>query len=167
MSPEMPDGSLFFCNFLIGTIVWIAVLLIASAVGFGRPVDLAAVTVVCAVVAFAWLRPPLASIRLFRRAWELPRAQRWWTAAFVVWILVLMARSNNTVGFDPLWYGLRPEFVLAPEKSLFDETGLVFPVFYFPKLVRIVAAPVKRSPRFQLSDCAERRNIRSRRPSCA
>jgi len=148
MSPKMPDGSLFFYNFLIGTIAWIAVLLIASAVGFGRPVDLAAVTVVCAVVAFAWLRPPLASIRLFRRAWELPRAQRWWTAAFVVWILVLMARSNNTVGFDPLWYGLRPEFVLAPEKSLFDETGLVFPVFYFPKLFELLLLPLSAVPDF-------------------
>lgn len=145
---EPDDGTQLFHNFLVGTIAWLAVLLASSAVGFGRPVDLAVVTIVCAVAAFAWLRPPLASVGLFRRALEMPRVQRWWTAAFIVWMLVLMARSNNTVGFDPMWYGFRPQFVLAPVKSFFDETGLVFPVFYFPKLFELMLLPLSAVPDF-------------------
>ena len=53
-----------------------------------------------------------------------------------------LAKSNHLHSYDPLWYGLRPEQVLAPTASFFDVTGLVSPVYYFPKLYELLIAPL-------------------------
>lgn len=124
----------------LGTVA--VVLLAASLAGYGRPRDLLVAGFVLSIVSLAAARRIPATLDAIRAGARLDGAARALAVALFTWLLVLLARTNHTVGYDPLWYGFRPELVLAPERSLFDETGLVAPVFYFPKLYELVVMPL-------------------------
>lgn len=128
--------------FVCGLAAWVCVLLFASVLGYGRPQDLRIMTGIAVVPIFFVARRPPWTLLLLRKGWQLPRAERIWIAAFIAWVLVLLARTNSITGYDPLWYGFRAQYVLAPDRSLFDVTGLVSPVFYFPKLFELALMPL-------------------------
>ena len=128
--------------FLVGSAAWIALVIGLSLLGVGRPVDLkiAAGLLLIPVLIWGRTRP------LCLRGWHALRMQRGVSLLVAVGILMVLlgwlARTNNITGYDPLWYSLRPQYVLAPEHSFFDETGLVSPVYYFPKLYELLIAPL-------------------------
>jgi hypothetical protein len=55
---------------------------------------------------------------------------------------MLCAKTDTTVGFDPLWYGLRGDLVLLDHGSVYHSLGLVSAVHYFPKLYEMLLLPV-------------------------
>lgn len=126
----------------LGIAAWMTIIIGLSLAGVGRPSDLKLAAGLLAIPILAWSRTrPLCG-----RAWIALREQRGWELALSVMMLVVflgwLARTNNITGYDSLWYGLRPQQVLAPVRSFFDETGLVSPVYYFPKLYELLIVPL-------------------------
>ncbi len=135
-------------QFVAGLCMVALVLLASSLAGYGRPDDLLWVAALgSAVVLVATRRQPV-SFEAARRVTAMRGSARALALALGIWFVVLLARTNHTTGYDPLWYGFRPEHVLAPDRSLFDETGLVAPVFYFPKLYELVLMPLSAASDF-------------------
>lgn len=129
-------------QFVAGLATIALVLLAVSLAGYGRPRDLLVAGFLLSIASLAAARRVPATFDAIRAGARLDGPARALAVALFTWVLVLLARTNHTVGYDALWYGFRPEFVLAPERSLFDETGLVAPVFYFPKLYELVVMPL-------------------------
>jgi hypothetical protein len=98
-------------------------------------------TVLAAASLFAARREP-ASLEAIRGFASLRGAARVLAVLLAAWLLVQFARTNHTLGYDGLWYGFRPELVLAPDRSMFDDTGLVGVVFYYPKLYELAVMPL-------------------------
>jgi hypothetical protein len=127
---------------MIGIVAWILLAVVLSLLGLGRPVDLKIAAAVLVLPVFAFARTPpmiVGAWRALRRQQGIDLAI---AVAFVLVALGWLARSNQLHSYDPLWYGLRPEQVLAPVRSFFDATGLVSPVHYFPKLYELLIAPL-------------------------
>lgn len=126
----------------VGVIAWILLVLGVSLAGWGRPADLKLLAIALLLPAF-WLGRSTPAVA---RAWRALDRQRGGARLLGVALLVLflgwLARSNSLDGYDALWYGLRPQQVLAPAHSFFDHTGLVSPVYYFPKLYELLIAPL-------------------------
>lgn len=137
-----PDAADHARRFVAGVAAFVLVLLACSAVGFGTPDDAAIIMLVATLAVFAFARTTPATLAFARRLHRSRGAERWILAGALTWMLVLLARSNGVLGHDPMWYGFRPEYVLAPSSSLFEPTGLVAPVFYFPKLYEVLLLPL-------------------------
>jgi len=129
-------------QFLAGTCVFALGLLASSLLGYGRPADLLVAATAGSLVVLLAARSTPVALQLLRRIRSMRAREIALAAGLLVWAVVLLARTNQTTGYDSLWYGFRPEYVLAPERSLFDETGLVAPVFYFPKLYELLLMPL-------------------------
>lgn len=128
-------------DFVLGFCVWSAAAWSLSAFGVGSVIDLRWLTLALAVVAFA-ARPRLFVVHLGRRLRDADRSTRALCGALLGAGLVLFARTAVVTGFDSLWYGLRPEYVLVADGSAFRGLGLVSPVYYFPKLYELFLTPL-------------------------
>lgn len=128
-------------DFVAGVCIWSACAWSLSALGVGTIVDLRWLTLVLAVVAFAFRPRPLCAY-LVGRIRESSRADRAIAGALAGWGLVLFARASVATGFDSRWYALHPETKLIGEASLFQTLGLSAPVYYFPKLHELLIAPL-------------------------
>ncbi|HVF35920.1 MAG TPA: hypothetical protein VND91_11415, partial [Candidatus Saccharimonadia bacterium] len=135
-------------RFLAGTCVFALGLLASSLLGYGRPADLLVVATAASLVVLLTARATPVTLQLLRHIRSLRAGDLALAAGLLVWAVVLLARSNQTTGYDALWYGFRPEHVLAPARSLFDETGLLAPVFYFPKLYELLLMPLSAASDF-------------------
>ena len=130
--------------FLLGMIALGLVIWIASALGFGQPVQLALVSLLLLAACAAIARRRPLTLHL-AGLWLDPartRVEAWLGAAVLAWFLTLCARTNNVVDYDSLWYALRLPQVLVGERSLFEPLGLVSPVYYFPKLYESLMLPL-------------------------
>lgn len=127
--------------FVLGFLAWSLMAWSASALDVGSIKQLRWLTVLLAVPA-AFGRHAPCVLHLWRRLRVQDAAGRFWCGALMAWVPVLYARSNIVFGYDSLWYGLRPEYVLDPGHSVFDALGLVSPVHYFPKLYEVFLLPV-------------------------
>jgi len=137
-----PDGTeKYLRNFLLGLLAWSACAWLLSALGHGSLNELRALSLILAIVGFS-TRPQLFSVFVYRRIAVTPFAERCAYALLFAWILVLCAKTDTTVGFDPLWYGLRGERVLVDHGSVYHSLGLVSAVHYFPKLYEMLLLPV-------------------------
>lgn len=137
---RMDDVAAFLLGMIaLGLLIWLA-----SALGFGRPVQLAVIAFVALAASAAIVRRKPLTLRL-AGLWLDParsRVEAWLGAAILAWFLALCARTNNVVDYDSLWYALRLPQVLVGEKSLFEPLGLVSPVYYFPKLYESLMLPL-------------------------
>jgi hypothetical protein len=147
-----PNGSADYLHaFVLGFLGWSLVAWLMSALGWGSIADLRALTLVLAIPAVAARHTPFA-LFLWRRMRTQHTSARICCGLLAAWILVLFARSNVVVGYDPLWYGLRAEYVLDPGASVFETLGLVSPVNYFPKLYEVFLLPVSGLGDFSVID---------------
>ncbi len=131
----------YLIAFVCGFLVWSGAAWSASALDHGSIRDLRTLTLLLAIPALLGRHSPLV-LHLWRARRDLPAADRFWAGLLLGWIAVLYARSNVVFGHDALWYGLRPEYVLAPGRSVFEPLGLASPVHYFPKLYEVFLLPV-------------------------
>ncbi len=53
----------------------------------------------------------------------------------------LCAKSNACLSFDSIWYGMRSEYVLLGEHTIYDNLGYTGFVHYYPKLWEIINLP--------------------------
>ncbi|BAU26509.1 hypothetical protein DFP93_108110 [Aneurinibacillus soli] len=60
----------------------------------------------------------------------------------LILVLVQFAKSNRAIDYDSIWYGLRPEYVLMGNHSIFENLGLVQFVHYYPKLFELFLLPI-------------------------
>lgn len=127
---------------LFGLAAWSAVLWALQLAGFGALRTAAWAAVIAAIPVFALARAPLLSGTLLVRSLALPKRLKLAAAAAMAFTCALFARSNITAGHDGLWYGFRPEQVLLGGTSVFEPTGLVSPVFYFPKFYEVLVLPL-------------------------
>ncbi len=131
----------YLLAFVCGFLLWSVVAWTASALDFGSIRTLRTLTLLLAVPALFGRHVPLVAF-LWRARREISARGRIWAGILVAWIAVLYARSNVVFGHDALWYGLRPEQVLVPGRTVFEPLGLVSPVHYFPKLYEVFLLPV-------------------------
>jgi hypothetical protein len=144
-------GEDYLQAFVLGFLAWSLSAWTLSAFGLGSIAQLRWLTLLLAVVACFGRTAPL-TLYGWRRLRRQERSTRRWCGLLAAWLLILFARSNVVVGYDPLWYGLRPEQVLDPGRSLFEPLGLVSPVYYFPKLYEAYLLPVSRLRDFSVID---------------
>jgi len=140
-APPSADTQEYLRNFVFGLCLWSVGAWTLSAFGFGSILDLRWFTLALAVIAFA-VRPRPFTMHLWKRLRESDRASRTILGALLGWGLVLYARAGLVEAFDSLWYGLRPQYVLVADGSVFRPLGLVSPVHYFPKLYEVFLAPL-------------------------
>lgn len=144
-------GEDYLHAFVLGFLAWSLAAWTLSALGRGSIVQLRWLTLLLGALACCGRTAPFTAY-----AWRRMRAQdrsvRVWCGLLAAWILISFARSNVVVGFDSIWYGLRPEQVLDPGRSLFEPLGLVSPVNYFPKLYEAFLLPVSRLRDFSVID---------------
>lgn len=136
------DGNDYLRAFALGLALWSVCAWTASAFGLGTAKDLRWLTALLALVALPLARATPLVTWLAREGRALVPADRAIAAALVGWFCVLFARTNVVTGFDPLWYGLRGEYVLTGETSAYQSLGLVSPVHYFPKLYELYLQPL-------------------------
>ncbi|MEO6295658.1 MAG: hypothetical protein ABIO74_01030 [Dokdonella sp.] len=150
-SPSPRGSSDYLQAFVLGFLAWSLAAWGMSALGFGSIKCLRALTLLLALPAVATRHSPLV-VFLWRRMRAQDKASRICCGLLAAWMLVLFARSNVVLGYDPLWYGLRAEYVLDPGSSVFEPLGLVSPVNYFPKLYEIFLLPVSDLGDFSVID---------------
>jgi len=135
------DIPAYLCSFIIGLCVWSVCAWMLSAFGFGSVRDLRLLTLVLFIPALSTrCRPWLFFVH--ERVAEMPKRQRACAAILLGWFLIQAARSAVAIDFDGLWYGLRGEYVLVGSGSPFISSGLVSPVYYYPKLYELFLIPV-------------------------
>ena len=137
-----PDGTeKYLRNFLLGLLAWSACAWLLSALGHGSLGELRALSLILAIAGFS-TKPQPFSVFAYRRITATPFAKRSAYTVLFTWCLVLGAKMDTTIGFDPLWYGLRGEYVLLDHGSVYQSLGLVSAVHYFPKLYEMLLLPV-------------------------
>ncbi len=126
---------------VLGFALWLALNLVLHALWLARPPALLIALAGFTALGLALQRglPLLAAARIAFT--PLPPAERAAWSLLAAWLLVLMARSNQVIGFDTLWYPARGGLVLAPSGSFFEPLGLVSAVHYFPKLWELSILP--------------------------
>lgn len=134
-------GDDYLRAFVLGLAVWSLFAWSISALGFGTARDLRWLTLLLAAALPLARTQPL--LGYFAREFAtLAPTNRAIAAALIGWFCVLFARTNVVSGFDPLWYGLRGEYVLTGEISAYHSLALVSPVHYFPKLYELYLQPL-------------------------
>ena len=128
-------------NFVVGLCAWSACAWSVSALGFGSVVQLRWLTLLLVLIALAARPRPLVAF-VHARIAAMPPQVRSAYALLFGWIAILFARTAIAIGFDPLWYGLRGEYVLVGDGSVFASSGLVSAVHYAPKLYELLLIPV-------------------------
>ena len=63
-------------------------------------------------------------------------------AVILVCMLIQIGRTNLALDYDSIWYGLRPEYVLDPQSSIFQDLGLIESVYTYPKGYEILMLPI-------------------------
>ncbi|MBA8887755.1 hypothetical protein FHW12_001969 [Dokdonella fugitiva] len=139
--PAPRDAQDYLHAFVLGFVGWSLLAWSASALDAGSIRQLRWLTLLAGVPALFGRHRPFT---LF--LWDGLRArapgERAWCGAITAWLAVLYARSNVAIGYDSLWYGLRPEYVLDPHHSVFEPLGLTSPVHYYPKLYEVFLLPL-------------------------
>jgi hypothetical protein len=139
--PAPRDAPQYLQAFVLGFLTWSMLAWSASAFDLGSIRQLRWLTVLLGVPAlFGRHRPFVAFLCSALRVRE--RGDRFWCGALTAWLAVLYARSNVAIGYDSMWYGLRPEYVLDPHHSVFEALGLTSPVHYYPKLYEVFLLPL-------------------------
>lgn len=149
--PAARGGEDYLHAFVLGFLVWSLAAWSLSAFGLGSIKQLRWLTLLLVAPACYGRTAPLALYAWSRMRLQGPAA-RAWCGLLAAWLLILFARSNVVVGYDPLWYGLRAEYVLDPGHSLFEPLGLVAPVYYFPKLYEAFLLPLSALRDFSVID---------------
>ena len=139
--PPPRDAREYLHVFVLGFLLWSMLAWSASALDFGAIRTLRWLTLLLAVPAACGGHTPFV-VYLTRQLRVQRTPDRLCCGALAAWIAVLYARSGIVFGYDSLWYGLRPEYVLDPGRSVFEPLGLVSPVHYFPKLYEVFLLPV-------------------------
>jgi hypothetical protein len=139
--PAPRDVATYLQAFVLGFLGWSMLAWSASALDLGSIRQLRWLTLLLGVPAlFGRHRPFIAFLWNALRARG--RSDRFWCGALTAWLAVLYARSNVAIGYDSLWYGLRPEYVFDPHHSVFEALGLTSPVHYYPKLYEMFLLPL-------------------------
>lgn len=125
-----------------GVAVWVLLMLGLHAVGWAYSDRLLALFLIAGTTTLVIRRKTEAIMPAARWLAGLPRPERAAWALLIGWFIALLARSNNVVGFDSLWYTSRGSQVLAPGGSFFEPLGLVSAVHYFPKLWELILLPI-------------------------
>lgn len=131
----------YLASFVIGLCTWSVCAWTLSAIGFGSLHDLRWMTLLLLIPAVATRSRPWI-VFVNARVETMPRIGRFCAGVLLAWFLVQFARSAVAIGFDSLWYGLRGQYVLVGGGSAFAPSGLVSPVYYFPKLYELYLVPL-------------------------
>ena len=135
----MPPG---MSSMLVGVAIWLVSMIGVSALGMGRPGHLLALAALVLLPALALRWRETLALQFGGALRESSAGERAGLLALLVWMLVLLARTNGTEGYDSLWYPLRPDLVLVGANSFFDDLGLVHPVHYTLKGWELLIAPL-------------------------
>lgn len=134
-------------NFLGGMCIWCFFAVLLSLFKLGGFNQLRILTVILFIISLVLLHnkqyQPLIvhyknALLQLNKEW-IPRTMFLFLTFFV---LALAARTIIAWDHDSLWYGLRPEKVLIGDNSFYDNLGLVCFVYYYPKFVELLFAPL-------------------------
>lgn len=128
-------------SFVLGLCVWSVCAWSISAIGLGSLHDLRWMSLLVLVPAIMARSRPWC-VFMSQRVDAMPKVARVCAGILFGWFLVQFARSAVAIDFDGLWYGLRGQYVLVGSGSAFASSGLVSPVFYFPKLYELFLIPL-------------------------
>ncbi|MDD1504956.1 glycosyltransferase family 39 protein [Lysinibacillus sp. CNPSo 3705] len=134
--------SFYLKSFLVGFVVWAAINLFLSLIGYGSISNIRLVTLILFIISIhKGINKPF-SFFLIEKLDRFTKNEKDLISCLVVLILALLSKSNRAIDYDSIWYGLRPEYVLVGENSFFDNLGLVQFVHFYPKLFEYFTLPL-------------------------
>lgn len=128
--------------FVVGVSVWLALVIVCSALGLGSFAALRWLALGAAAASFVFDRSAPFSVRLARHFVRANSTERLLVSVLVTLILVQLGKANPSIDYDSAWYGLRPEQVLVGGRSFFDDLHLAHFVYYYPKAFELLVAPL-------------------------
>lgn len=129
-------------SFVVGFLVWALCVFVASALGYGRFQDVRWLTAVLGLPSLFLAKQRTLARTVVDWLSSAPWSQRA-LSLLVLWILLWqLARSVRTADYDSVWYGLRPEYVLMGQRSIFEDVGFGHFVYYYPKLMELLFLPL-------------------------
>lgn len=141
------DSNCINTNFILGIITWGFFAIVLSLFGLGTFNVLRILTIVLLLLAIFFNKKDTYNLLISRFLNYIKTIEKNKLGILLLIILVYVigcsfAKSNTSLDYDSMWYGLRPEFVLMGEKSFFEYLGFSSFVFYYPKLFEFIALPI-------------------------
>ncbi|MGG4049560.1 hypothetical protein [Paenibacillus favisporus] len=132
-----------FISFIVGIVSWSMCALILSLIGLGGFTELRLLTLIIFIVSIFSKEYEFLLLKIYRGLSK-QNSNVFKCGSLFIWILVLtqFARSNTSLDYDSVWYGLRPELVLIGKNSFYDNLGMSMYVHYYPKLYELVMIPI-------------------------
>ena len=133
-------------SFLTGLSVWTLFALLFSLLGQGSINDLRILTVLMVLFCFILKRKNFSYKPIVFKFKEYCDHSDNSLYLLIVLIfslsLALFAKTNSAIDYDSIWYGLRSEYVLIGNNSIFDNLGYTSFVYYYPKLTELYLIPL-------------------------
>lgn len=133
-----------FNSFIVGVTIWSFLALLLSLIGIGGFNNLRILTICLFVLSLLSKSVSFLTFELFTMINNKESSFILKVGFIFIWTLVLIqfAKSNTSLDYDSVWYGLRPELVLMGPNSFYDELGLSMFVHYYPKLYELLMIPI-------------------------
>ncbi|MGA9853587.1 MAG: hypothetical protein WBR15_11730 [Gammaproteobacteria bacterium] len=126
------------CGLAIGGLLMGAL----SVMGMAKPLFSYAVIVAIGVLATLLVRHRGLTAQFADHVLTQEKYTRLAFTCLYVAVLVIAAKASLVSDYDSLWYGLRPQYVLAQHGSIFVNLGLTNAVYYYPKLFETLTLPL-------------------------
>ncbi len=127
----------------LGILFWLFGALVISLFGFGAVHHLQVYSVVILVAAVLYTRSTPLSVRCMRGYISSRGVPRVLATVILVAFLILLGNAGQLKYCgDCYWYLTRLPWLLIGENSLFDKTGYVATVHYYPKLYELLIVPL-------------------------
>ena len=129
-------------HFLLGVVAYTIVIWTSGLVfqaNFQQPKIIAAVLLGASILLSRPFRT--LSLRTAGTSWGLlfPSVAR---AVLIATLLAILAKGSYAIGYDALWYGLRPDRILFGPGGLYQDLDLSTWVYYYPKLYEVLISPL-------------------------
>ncbi len=131
-----------YVDFITGLLSWLVIALILSSLNIGSITNLKIMTLIIGVPALVLNINNLNCKHIYNNLLIFSKKELAFVSLILVIILMQFAKGNIGYDFDSLWYGLRPEQVLIPNNSFYENIGLLQLAHYYPKLVELFFIPL-------------------------
>lgn len=134
-------------RFLYGIVIYTFCAIVLSLLGIGQIWQLRAMTVILFVLSVVFCKKDyepfvFKALRKTDEFFAQSKVNAVLLSLVAIFIMSLCVKSNTSIEWDSLWYGLRPQYVLFGKNSFFDNLNFGFWVFYYPKMEELFFAPI-------------------------
>jgi len=135
----------YLSNFLIGFIVWSAIIILFSLFNIGSANNIRVITIIifilCIISKFIYKNDIMLINKLKKSFILLNKTQMIIYIGIILLIAIQCVKGSKVTEFDSLWYGLFGDRRLFGDLSFYNSLGLTRFVNYYPKLFELFLAP--------------------------